>query len=272
LQQEQEQTDESTRLFNIEMLRAEFMDRQKQTKTEFDELLKQQIEEETLREEQLKQKETADVQAEKDKQKKIIETTESEKEEFINQNLLERETKEKKYRDKIKQIEDAKALYVEQAEKRKEDSQKKTKIAEWAMGFKVFQVQKQAELMQAQADMVKGVMDAILGGIKLAGSFPPFTIPLGMAFGTAMTALALSTGQMRVAAVSAKQYPPLLLARGQVGIGQGRDNKDTIPAMLSNGESVINSEMTRRYRTELEQINTGSFKKEQLNQTKNRRI
>lgn len=274
--QQNEQTDEQTRLFNIENLRAEFAARQRQTKEEYDELLKQDIEENEEEEDKKKEEELGGIEQQRAEQKEIISQAEEEKTKFLSDKEKERLAKEQSYANQIKTLENQKAQFVEDAEKRKEERQKQTKIAEWLMGLRVFQVQKRAEMMQAQIAMAQGVMSSVMAGINIISSMsaipiigPLIGIPMGMAMMATLTGLSLSTGKMNVDAISAKQYPPLLLADGMVGIGTGSDRQDTIPAMLSNGESVISSDMTRRYRNELEQINAGTFNNQSMQTSNN---
>jgi len=53
--------------------------------------------------------------------------------------------------------------------------------------------------------------------------------------------------------------PPLKKATGGYIIGPGTGTSDSIPAMLSNGEYVVNAEQTKKFLPLLEQINSGTY-------------
>lgn len=71
----------------------------------------------------------------------------------------------------------------------------------------------------------------------------------------ALAASVLATGLSAVAAIKNAVIPKM--ASGGFVSGSGTSVSDSIPAMLSNGEFVMNAESTSRYRPQLEAMNSG---------------
>jgi hypothetical protein len=74
--------------------------------------------------------------------------------------------------------------------------------------------------------------------------------------GFVLAALAGVTGAAQIAMIASQQPPPPpAFASGGYVSGAGSGTSDSIPAMLSNGESVNNAETTRRFAPLLSSLN-----------------
>ena len=97
-------------------------------------------------------------------------------------------------------------------------------------------------------ETVMGGMSDMLGGLfrKLSGGLGSLLSGIGSGGGDLFGSIFSSIGS-------------LFLAGGGPVYGPGTSTSDSIPAMLSNGEFVVNAAQTSRFRPVLEQINRGKF-------------
>lgn len=107
----------------------------------------------------------------------------------------------------------------------------------------------------ATAESIKGIAAAASQGGVLA----PITIALYLASIGAGIASILSLLSQAESSVQGF-YQGVIDLDGNNGTKQKRDKRDTIPAFLSKGESVMTVAATKKYRSELVQMNEGTFK------------
>ncbi len=106
-----------------------------------------------------------------------------------------------------------------------------------------------------EADRDAKAEQAIINGLlAFTTSLATQGYPVGLV--TGLIALALAGVQ---AGIIASKTPPKF-AKGVVGLqGPGTETSDSIPALLSRGESVITASATRRYEPILKQMNAGTY-------------
>lgn len=109
--------------------------------------------------------------------------------------------------------------------------------------------------VQAQINAILAASNAFKSAQELPGG-------IGVVVGPIMAAAALAAGMKQVQAILSTPKPPkpqnpIKAAMGMVGVnGIGTPTGDDVPAMLSSGESVINSAATSRYANILNEINS----------------
>ena len=119
--------------------------------------------------------------------------------------------------------------------------------------------QARRELLVRQAKQEKAIrisgiiLDTAAAVAKALLLPPPANIKAGIAAG--------AVGAAQLAIASAVQIPEF--AEGVIGLqGAGTETSDSIPAMLSRGESVMTAKETKQHRPVLEAIRNGVFDKE----------
>lgn len=136
-----------------------------------------------------------------------------------------------------------------------EDKAKKIKILEqkaardrYKIELEQFNSAKAISIIMAVIQTAQAVMAAFTAGSSLG--------PAGVVAGPAMAAAAGVLGALQIAAIASQQPPaPPAFASGGYVSGAGSGTSDSIPAMLSNGESVNNAETTRRFAPLLSSLN-----------------
>ena len=93
----------------------------------------------------------------------------------------------------------------------------------------------------------QAIINAQIGATKAIALYGP--TPAGFI----AAAAAIAQGAASIATISAQKF-----ATGGLVTGPGSGMSDSIPAMLSNGEFVMNAEATQRNRSQLEAMNSGS--------------
>lgn len=103
---------------------------------------------------------------------------------------------------------------------------------------------------QAKADKLKALFDASINGAVAVISALP-NIPLSVIIGALVAA--------QIAAIAATPIPKFF--KGVIGLKRGNNPKgrDTIPAMLNEGESVMTTQETQQHRPVLEAIRNKTF-------------
>jgi hypothetical protein len=130
-------------------------------------------------------------------------------------------------------------------EQQKAEIEKKFKEKEKQEKIKAFNADKEAKKQQAIINGALGVLNALA------------TAPTIIA-GIILAALVVATTAVQVAKINSTQPPKY--KRGKVNIdGPGTGTSDSIHAMISKGESVINAKSTSKYKDVLEAINDNQF-------------
>jgi len=214
--QQNNMLDEEQRRLNIERLEEEHFNQLQDLRKRYDDMTKQEIE--IL---------TEKMKSEEQKRK------------------LNHETELTAIAENEKRIQEQIALEKEQAQKKKEEIEKKARFSEWFFGKQAFEAGKKAQLAQAQIQMIQGVMSAILAGVLLtafmAAIVGPFALPFGIALTAALTAMTVTAGQAAISAIASQQYPPppaTSFAKGGLVEG-GTPNRDSVNAMLMPGELIV---------------------------------
>jgi hypothetical protein len=131
-------------------------------------------------------------------------------------------------------------------EQQKAEIDKKYKDKERQEKIKAFEAEKGAKKEQA---IINGLLAVTNVWAQNAGN------PILAAI---LTALTVTTTAIQVAKISAAKTPKFF--KGKVGIeGPGTTTSDSIPAMISRGESVINAKATNKWKQALEAINNNQF-------------
>ena len=117
---------------------------------------------------------------------------------------------------------------------------------ESAAGQAALAIKKVLALAEIGINLEKQLAAAALTGAKISESAAPFTVPLGVAYTIATDALA-------IAAAGASAAKVLGFATG--GMVPGSGNGDTVPAMLTPGEVVMNQASSQAYAPLLSYLN-----------------
>lgn len=120
---------------------------------------------------------------------------------------------------------------------------------------------------QFQRQKALSITNALINGAQAVtkgiAEFGPPPSPLGIA---AIASAGIITG-LQVAAIASKQFQPQGLFEGTpfVELKGSRKGKDTVPAMLNEGERVVTTDQNRKYWDVLESIRLNKFDKEYVN-------
>lgn len=106
---------------------------------------------------------------------------------------------------------------------------------------------------QAKADKAKALFDATINGASAIISAYRIGLPFAIVVGALVAA--------QIAAIAATPIPKFF--KGVIGLQRGNNPKgrDTIPAMLNEGESVMTTDETKQHRPVLEAIRNKTFDK-----------
>jgi len=111
-----------------------------------------------------------------------------------------------------------------------------------------FKNAKAISIIMAVISTAQAVIAAFTAGSSLG--------PAGVVAGPVMAGVAGALGAVQIGMIAAQQPPsPPAFASGGYVSGAGSGTSDSIPAMLSNGESVNNAETTRRFAPILSAMN-----------------
>lgn len=123
-------------------------------------------------------------------------------------------------------------------------------LSEEEKSAKSIEIQKKYEAERKQIRKAQAMLDFLDAGVSLAlAAIKAYAIPIvGPAFAAVIGAL--GAVQLSIMAANIAQ-----MAEGGLVSGAGSGTSDSIPAMLSNGESVINARSTAMYLPELSRIN-----------------
>ena len=170
---------------------------------------------------------------------KKVEEEFAKREEALKQQLDKRLSNEELTAEQRAEVERQSAI---ESEKLEEEKQAKLKEIQ----------KKQADLQLAitVANITASTAQAIAATIAQLGGVGAITPP-----GAALIALMGAIGATQIGVAIAQRASVQGLARGGMVYGPGGPEDDLIPAMLSNGESVINAAATRRFAPILSAIN-----------------
>jgi len=143
------------------------------------------------------------------------------------------------------------------AEAEKAKIQRQAAEIQYASELYAFTARKAAKIAEAKMATMMAVMNAVSGGIQLAASFPPISIPIGLAFGAQMTAMALKTGQMTQQAIAMElpPLPPQFAKGGEIG-GMPHSRGGTL-IEAERGEFIVNARDAQANLETLKNINAG---------------
>ena len=119
---------------------------------------------------------------------------------------------------------------------------------ESAAGQAALAIKKTLALAEIGINLQKQLAANAVAGAKISAEAPPVTIPLGIAYTVATDALAIAAGAAGAAKI-------LGFATGGYVSGPGTGTSDSIPARLSNGESVMNANTTAMFAPLLSHLN-----------------
>jgi hypothetical protein len=194
---------------------------------------------------------------------------EEKKKRDVDKNKLENDEKEKKkdkeflaQQEKIEaqrtQLEERKAATEKAAQDKKDDVRKKSAMLEWIIGRSAFEANKRAQMAQAQIAMAMTIMNAIQGWAMMIATMGPVGLIAGGAMFGLMSGLAVGAGMTTMSAIGAQQYPPPPIFMNSGGMVPGSGNMDTVPAMLTPGEVVIDKSTTSDLRSALSNNKLGN--------------
>lgn len=167
----------------------------------------------------------------------------------LNQVFADQQAKrQQELADNLQALEDQKAKELENkklTEEQKAEIDKKYKEKEKQEKLKAFEADKQAKKQQA-------VINGFLAVTNALATAP--NIIAGLLLAVAVAAqTAIQVGNIN------KEKPPKF-RHGKIDIqGPGTTTSDSIPSMISRGESVINADATAKWKDALEAINTNKF-------------
>jgi multisubunit Na+/H+ antiporter MnhG subunit len=131
---------------------------------------------------------------------------------------------------------------------REKDTERKLLLAKALMEYKAFQINKANQIANARITLANTIMAAVQGGVRLAASFPPASIPFGYAFGAAQSAMAVAAYGSTIGAINSAQYiPPAGLFAEQGGLIQGpRHSSGGVNVNAEGGEVILSRGLTDR--------------------------
>jgi hypothetical protein len=134
--------------------------------------------------------------------------------------------------------------------------------AEKEKEIQIKQLENQKKILKAQlaGSIAQAISDAAIG-IAQASAKAPATLGTSLLFIPGIIgslAAAISSYDTQSANIDAQLADIKGFADGGYVSGPGGEREDKIPAMLSNGEFVINAQSTKRFRPLLEDINNGN--------------
>jgi len=115
---------------------------------------------------------------------------------------------------------------------------------------KIVELERQAELRSLQFAKIEAISQLAVATVRALALPPPFNAIAAAAVGTAGS---LQIGLIQAQIEDLKSVPAF--AQGGLVQGQGTGTSDSIPALLSNGEFVVNANSTRQFLPLLEELN-----------------
>ncbi|MCS7009457.1 MAG: hypothetical protein NZL93_05930, partial [Chthoniobacterales bacterium] len=160
----------------------------------------------------------------------------------------------------IDESERAGLLTEKEAAKRREQEQKKAAIEEAKIR------RKQAEADKA-INIAKVLTQIPLTAFQAYSSAQTLPFPASQIVGGILAGIAVATGLAQVAQIAATPLPPIpSFSKGVLNLqGPGTETSDSIPALLSKGESVMTAAETKAYFPVLKAIRERKLPAELLN-------
>jgi len=159
--------------------------------------------------------------------------------------------------DDIALLEDQKAKEVDNenlTQQQKADIDKKYKDKEKQLRIRAFEAEKEAKKEQA-------IINGALAITNILATVPKFDFGVMTAI---LIGAAIASTALQVNAINRAKTPKF--RHGKVNIeGPGTATSDSIPAMISRGESVINAEATSKWKDALQAINSNKFEHYMMN-------
>ena len=115
---------------------------------------------------------------------------------------------------------------------------------------KIVELERQAELRSLQFAKIEAISQLAVATVRALALPPPFNAIAAAAVGTAGS---LQIGLIQAQIEDLKSVPAF--AQGGLVQGQGNGTSDSIPALLSNGEFVVNANSTKQFLPLLEELN-----------------
>jgi len=115
---------------------------------------------------------------------------------------------------------------------------------------RILELERQAELRSLQFAKIEAISQLAVATVRALSLPPPFNAIAAAAVGTAGS---LQIGLIQSQIEDLKSVPAF--AQGGLVQGQGNGTSDSIPAMLSNGEFVVNANSTKQFLPLLEELN-----------------
>ena len=115
---------------------------------------------------------------------------------------------------------------------------------------RILELERQAELRSLQFAKIEAISQLAVATVRALALPPPFNAIATAAVGTAGS---LQIGLIQAQIEDLKSVPAF--AQGGIVKGEGTGTSDSIPAMLSNGEFVVNAKSTREFLPLLQQLN-----------------
>ena len=115
---------------------------------------------------------------------------------------------------------------------------------------RILELERQAELRSLQFAKIEAISQLAVATVRALALPPPFNAIATAAVGTAGS---LQIGLIQSQIEDLKSVPAF--AQGGIVKGEGTGTSDSIPAMLSNGEFVVNAKSTREFLPLLQQLN-----------------
>lgn len=146
--------------------------------------------------------------------------------------------------DDLEQRREAGFVSDREAAQQREQLQKQFAAKERKEKEKAYKAEKEAAIVQA-------AINGALAITNILATVPKFDFGVSTAI---LTGIAIATTAAQIALIASKPTPKF--ASGGLVKGPGTGKSDSVGALLSNGEFVINAESTRAYRPLLEAINS----------------
>ena len=121
---------------------------------------------------------------------------------------------------------------------------------------KIVELERQAELRSLQFAKIEAISQLAVATVRALALPPPFNAIATAAVGTAGS---LQIGLIQSQIEDLKSVPGF--AQGGLVQGEGNGTSDSIPAMLSNGEFVVNAKSAKEFLPLLEQLNERGLQK-----------
>lgn len=150
----------------------------------------------------------------------------------------------------IELAEQEKTAKIEAEKKRQQqieaDHAKKTAFIQYGLELWAFQASKAAAVASAGLSYAQSIMSAVQGGAQLAATFPPFTIPAGIALTGMLIGMATTSYHASLNAIQMQQpLPPPTLFAEQGGVISGpRHSQGGVLVNAEGGEAILKRDTT----------------------------